>query len=72
MEQPEIFELVKLHQIYSHSRTCWKINRTSADFRVVDFFTDRAIISKPVNSDMLQDKRGEIMSWRRNILVKMK
>ena len=30
----ELFELVKLYQIHSHSRTCWKYKETNAGFHM--------------------------------------
>ena len=36
------------------------------------FFTDRTIISKPLNSDIPQEKREIKMSWQRDILDKVK
>ena len=67
-QQPKLFELVKLYQIHSHSRTCWKyekMKRTNADFCYGRFFTDRTIISKPLNSDIPQVERE-----KNNVLVK--
>ena len=32
--EPELFELVKLYQIHSHSRTCWKYKETNAGFHM--------------------------------------
>ena len=72
MEQPELFELVKLYQIHSHSRTCWKYKKNKGRFSYARFFTDRKVISKPLNSDIPQEEREKIMSWRRNILDKVK
>ena len=67
MEQPELFELVKLYQIHSHARTSWKYKKNKCRFSSGRFFTDRTIISKPLNSDIPQDERDKIMSWQINI-----
>ena len=32
--EPELFELVKLYKIHSHSRTCWKYKETNAGFHM--------------------------------------
>ena len=32
--EPELFELVKLYQIHSHSRTCWKYKETNEGFHM--------------------------------------
>lgn len=37
VKQPKLFELIKLYQIHSHSRTCWKCKKISADFWMVKF-----------------------------------
>ena len=67
MEQPELFELVKLYQIHSHARTSWKYKKNKCRFSSGRFFTDRTIIYKPLNSDIPQDERDKIMSWQINI-----
>ena len=67
VEQPELFELVKLYQIHSHARTSWKYKKNKCRFSSGRFFTDRTIISKPLNSDIPQDERDKIMSWQINI-----
>ena len=72
VEQPELFELVKSYQIHSHSRSCWQYKKNKCRFSYGRFFTDRAIISKPLNSDIPQKEKEKIMSWQRNILDKVK
>ena len=67
VEQPELFELVKLYQIHSHAWTSWKYKKNKCRFSSGRFFTDRTIISKPLNSDIPQDERDKIMSWQINI-----
>ena len=72
VEQPELFELVKSYQIHSHSRSCWKYKKNKCRFSYGRFFTDRAIISKPLNFDIPQKEKEKLMSWQRNILDKVK
>ena len=53
VEQPEVFELVSYIRFIPIRGHLWNIKRTSASFCMVGFFTDRTIISKLLNSEML-------------------
>ena len=43
--EPGLFELVKLYQIHSYSRTCWKYKKNECRFSYEHFFSDRTTIS---------------------------
>ena len=53
----ELFELVKTHQVHSHSRTCWKYNKNECRFSYGRFFTEKTIIAKPFDSEIGKDKK---------------
>ena len=58
----ELFELVKTYQDHSHSRTCWKHNKNECCFSYGQFFTEKTIIAKPVDSEISKDKKQEILT----------
>ena len=62
VKEPKLFELVKLYQIDSHSRICWKCEKNKCRFLYGQVFTDGMIIYKPLNSDTPQEKRDKTMS----------
>ena len=72
VEQLVLFELVKLYQIHSHPRKCWKYNKKKCQFSYGQIFTDKTIISKPLNSDIPQEERDKNNILVRNILDKVK
>ena len=59
--EPELFELVKLYQTDSHSRTCWKYKCRFLHGR---FFSDRTIISKPLDPSLYPHEGNKILYLR--------
>ena len=55
-----MFTLAKTFQIHFLSRTCWTYKKNKCRFSYGCFFSDRTIISKPIDK------------WQRNVLVKVK
>ena len=70
--EPEMFALVKTFQIHSHSRTCWKYKKNKCRFSYGRFFSDRTIISKPLDDSLSSEQKSEKMNWRRTVLGKVK
>ena len=70
--EPELFKLVKLCQIHSHSRTCWKYKKNKCKFSYGRFFSDRTIISKPLDPSLDPLERNEILDSRKSLLEKVK
>ena len=70
--EPELFELLKLYQIHSHSRTCWKYKKNKCRFSYGRFFSDRTIISKPLDPSLDPHERNEILDSRKSLLEKVK
>ena len=70
--KPGLFELVKLYQIHSHSRTCWKYKKNKCRFFYGRFFSDRTIISKPLDHSLDPEERQEILNSCKNLLEKVK
>ena len=67
-----MFTLVKTFQIHSHSRTCWKYKKNKCRFSYVRFFSDRTIISKPLDYSLSSEQKSDMMNWRRTVLGKVK
>ena len=67
-----VFELVKLYQIHYHSRTCWKYKKIKCRFSYGRFFSDRTIISKPLDPSLDPEGRHEILDSHKSLLEKVK
>ena len=63
-----LYELVKTYQIHRHSKTCRRYKNDNCRFHLGRFFTDRTVVAKPLNSNLSDAKRKEILTERYNIL----
>ena len=70
--EPGLFELVKLYQIHSRSRACWKYKKIKGRFFYGRFFSERTIISKPLDPSLDPEERHEILDSRKSLLEKVK
>ena len=61
--EPEMFVLVKTFQIHSHSRTCWKYKKNKCRFSYGHFFSDRTMISRPLDDSLSSEQKSEEMNW---------
>ena len=52
LNDPEVFELAKAYQVYSHSRICWEYNKSECRISCSCYFTEKAIIVKPLDSKL--------------------
>ena len=59
---------MKTYQIHRHSKTCRKYNNDNSRFHFGRFFTDQTIVAKPLNSNLSDAKKKDILSERYNIL----
>ena len=69
--EPDVFELVKTHQIRSHSGTCWKYNKIKYSFSYRYILTGKAIIEKPLEAGQDIDDKNEIQMCRKTLLKKV-
>ena len=72
LNDPELFELVKNYQVYTHSRTCWKYSENECRFSYGRCFTEKTIIAKPPGSKFRNDQKQEILTWGNTLLSQMK
>ena len=72
LNDPELFELVKTYQVHAHSRNCWKYNKRECRFSYSRFFTEKTIIAKPLDSELTNDEKQEVLAWRKTLLKKVK
>ena len=64
VNDPELFELVKTYQVHTHFRTCWKYNKKEcclSFFFFCWFFTEKTIIAKPLDSELTNDEKQEVL-----------
>ena len=67
---PELLELVKTYQVHAHSKTCWNYNKNECPFSYGRFFTEKTIITKPLDSELTNDEKQELLAWRKTLLKK--
>ena len=62
------YELVKTYQIHRHSKICRRYKNDNCRFHFGRFFIDRTIVVKPLNSNLSDAEKKEILTERYNIL----
>ena len=70
--EPELHELVKTYQKHNHSKTCRKYKNISCRFDFGQFFTNRTIIAEPLNKDLDEAMKINILERRTQILTSVK
>jgi hypothetical protein len=70
--EPELYELVKLYQKHSHSKTCRKYKNVSCRFNFGQFFTNKTIIAEPLNDDLDANIKANILDRQVQILTSVK
>ena len=63
LNYPECFELVQTYLVHAHSGTCWKYNKNECHFSYGQYFTEKTIIAKPLDSKFSNDEKQEILKW---------
>ena len=56
------YELVKVYQVHHHHKSCKKYKNDKCQFHFGRFFTDRAIISCPLSTDLTSSRRKDILN----------
>ena len=67
-----LYQSVKPFQIHFHSKTCRKYKNSKCRFKFGRFFTDKTIISIPLQHTLNQVDKFGILSKRNNILGQVK
>ena len=70
--EPELYQLVKMYQKHSHSKTCRKYKNASCRFNFGQFFTNRTIIAEPLDNDLDCEIKARILDDRIQILASVK
>ena len=52
-----LYELVKTYQIHRHLKTSIRYKNNNCRFHIGRFFTDRAIVARPLNSNLCDAKK---------------
>ena len=68
----ELHELVKTYQRHNHSKTCRKYKNITCRFNFGQFFSNRTIVAEPLNIDLDEEIRRNILDWRTKILISVK
>ena len=68
----EYFELVRLYQRHTHSRSCRKYKNIPCRFNFGQFFTNETIVSKPLADDISDEQRTILLDKRQEILCTVK
>ena len=72
LNNPETFELVKTYQVNAHSKTCWKQNKNECQLSNGRYFTEMAIIAKPLALKFSDDEKQKVLTQRNTLLRKVK
>ena len=72
LNDPELFESVKIHQVHAHSRTCQKYNKNECPFSYGRYFTGKTVIEKPLHSEFSNEEKQEILTQRNALLMQVK
>ena len=69
---PELHALVKTYQKHNHSKTCRKYKNIACRFNFGQFFTNRTCLAEPLNVDVDEEIKRNILEWRKKILTLVK
>ena len=72
VKEPELHNLVSQYQIHSHSNSCRKYKNVPCRFNYGRFFTDRTIVSIPLQEAMPDSEKSIILKERKTILKLVK
>ena len=67
-KESELYELVRIYQIHSHSKSCRKYKNIDCRYFFGKFFTERTITADPLPDDMSGDEKESILQRRNAIL----
>ncbi len=69
---PELHDLVKTYQKHNHSKTCRKYKNVTCRFNFGKFFTNRTLVAEPLNVDLDEEIKSNILDRRTKILTSVK
>ena len=64
-EKPELHELVKLHQLHRHSKTCRKYKNEAFRFKFGKFFSKEKLVAKPLPENLAEEVKMLVLSKRK-------
>ena len=68
LTETKLNKLVERYQIHSHSKSCRKYKNIPCRFNYGRFFTDYTICAEPLNNDIPETEKQDILSKRSKIL----
>ena len=71
-EDPELYNLVKMYQKHSHSKTCRKHKNVNCRFNFGQFFSKHTIVAEPLDEDMDNEFRNRVLTKRTEVLSLVK
>ena len=71
-ENPEVRNLVKLHQLLRHSKTCRKYKNEPYRFKFRKFFSKETIVAEPLRENMPEEIKVSVLRKRNEILDKVR
>ena len=72
IEKSELFHLVTIYQVHSHSKSCWKYKNERCRYHFGNLFIDHTVIALPLQEELPEDVRNSILNERGRILTKVK
>ena len=71
-EDPELYDLVKMYQKHSHSKTCRKHKNVNCHFNFGQFFSKHTIVAENLDEDMDNEFRNWVLTKRTEVLSSVK
>ena len=71
-ENIELFDLVTTYQVHSHSKSCWKYKNEKCRSHLGKSFTERSIVSLPLQNHLPDPMKNNILNERELILLIVK
>ena len=71
-EDPELYNLVKMYQKHSHSKTCRKYKNVNCRFNFGQFFSKHTIVAEPLEEEMDDEFRNRVLTGRTEVLSLVK
>ena len=66
-DEPELHKLAKTHQRPNHSKTCRKYKNIQCHFNFGQFFTKRTIIAEPLDENMDEEIKNNVLNRCKDI-----
>ena len=72
VENSELFHLVTIYQVHSHSKSCRKYKNERCRYHFGRFYTNHTIIYLPLQQDLPEDQENSILNERERTLTTVK